>query len=135
MINEKSQLIAKANNSIKAAQILFNEKIYDVSTSRAYYAMFYLAEAFLISEGLSFSKHSAVISKFGERFAKTNRLPSEYHRYLIEAEQSRLRSDYDASFNTTEVEAKENIERAIMFLELAKQCLTEEEIKIVEGGK
>ena len=124
MTDEQKQLIAKANNSIKAAQILFNEEIYDVSTSRAYYAMFYLAEAFLISEGLSFSKHSAVISKFGERFAKTNRLPSEYHRYLIEAQQSRIRADYDAAFNPTEVEAKENIERAIVFLELANQYLT-----------
>ena len=74
MTDEQKQLIAKARNSIKAAQILFNEEIYDVSISRAYYAMFYLAEAFLISEGLSFSKHSAVISKFGERFTKTNRL-------------------------------------------------------------
>ena len=124
MTDEQEQLIAKVRNSIKAAQILFNEEIYDVSTSRAYYAMFYLAEAFLISEGLSFSKHSAVISKFGERFAKTNRLPSEYHRYLIEAEQSRIRADYDAAFNPTKVEAKENIERAIMFLELANQYLT-----------
>ena len=124
MTDEQKQLIAKANNSIKAAQILFNEEIYDVSTSRAYYAMFYLAEVFLISEGLSFSKHSAVISKFGETFAKTNRLPSEYHRYLIEAEQARIRSDYDSAFNSTEVEAKENIERAIMFLELANQYLT-----------
>ncbi len=124
MIDEQEQLIAKAKNSIKAAQILFNEKIYDVSISRAYYAMFYLAEAFLISEGLSFSKHSAVISKFGERFAKTNRVPSEYHRYLIESEQSRIRSDYDAAFNPTKVEAKENVERAIMFLELANQYLT-----------
>jgi uncharacterized protein (UPF0332 family) len=124
MTEEQEQLIAKANNSIKAAQILFHEEIYDVSISRAYYAMFYVAEAFLISEGLSFSKHSAVISKFGEIFAKTNRLPAEYHRYLIEAEQSRLRSDYDASFNPTEVEAKENIERAIMFVELANQYLT-----------
>lgn len=66
MTDEQEQLIAKANNSIKTAQILFNEKIYDVSTSRAYYAMFYLVEALLISEGLSFSKHSAVISKFGQ---------------------------------------------------------------------
>ena len=68
MTEEQKQLIAKANNSIKAAQILFNEEIYDISTSRAYYAMCYLAEAFLISEGLSFSKHSAFISKFGEKW-------------------------------------------------------------------
>jgi uncharacterized protein (UPF0332 family) len=85
--------------------------------------MFYIAEAFLISEGLSFSKHSAVIGEFGEYFARTNRVSPQFHRYLIEAEQSRIRSDYDASFNTSELEATEQIERAKLFLDLANQYL------------
>jgi uncharacterized protein (UPF0332 family) len=33
--------------------------------------MFYVAQAFLAGEGLSFSKHSAVIAAFGQHFAKT----------------------------------------------------------------
>jgi uncharacterized protein (UPF0332 family) len=33
--------------------------------------MFYCAEALLFSIGLSFSKHSAVISFFGKEFVKT----------------------------------------------------------------
>lgn len=123
MSNEQRQLIIKAVNSIKAAQLLFEKKLYDVSISRSYYAMFYIAEAFLIGEDLTFSKHSAVISKFGEVFAKTGRLPSVYHRYLIEAQQSRTRADYDAMFTPTLTEARENLDRAILFLELAKQTL------------
>ncbi|AFY73474.1 hypothetical protein Syn7502_01391 [Synechococcus sp. PCC 7502] len=121
MTTEQQQLLTKAANSIKAAQLLTNEGLNDFAVSRAYYAMFYIAEAFLIGEGLSFSKHSAVISKFGEYFAKTNRVPIEFHRHLIEAEQSRLRADYDASFNTTEIEAIEQIERANLFLTFANQ--------------
>ncbi|MEM8641829.1 MAG: HEPN domain-containing protein [Cyanobacteria bacterium P01_G01_bin.54] len=124
MLDEQKQLVAKANKNIKAAELLFEQEFYDVSISRSYYAMFYITEAFLIGEGLSFSKHSAVISKFGEIFAKTGRLPSEYHRYLIEAEQSRTRADYDALFTPTALEARENLDRAVLFLKLAEQTLT-----------
>jgi uncharacterized protein (UPF0332 family) len=51
--------------------------------------MFYIAEAFLLGEGLTFSSHSAVIAAFGREFAKTKRLPVEYHRYLINAQEKR----------------------------------------------
>jgi uncharacterized protein (UPF0332 family) len=121
MTTEQQQLLTKAANSIKAAQLLTNEGLNDFAVSRAHYAMFYIAEVFLIGEDLSFSKHSAVISKFGEYFAKTNLVPSEFHRHLIEAQQSRLRADYDASFTTTETEATEQIERANLFLTFANQ--------------
>ena len=47
--------------------------------------MFYIAEAFLVGENLSFSKHSAVISKFGELFARTSKIDPKFHRYLINA--------------------------------------------------
>lgn len=35
---------------------------YDFAVSRAYYTMFYVAEALLDQEGLSFSSHAAIIS-------------------------------------------------------------------------
>jgi uncharacterized protein (UPF0332 family) len=41
--------------------------------------MFYVAEAFLEGEGLSFSSHSAVISAFGQYFARTGRIPTDFH--------------------------------------------------------
>ena len=62
----------------------FLRKKSDFAESRAYYAMFYIVEAFLEGEGMSFSKHSAVISAFGREFARTNRVPVEFHRFLID---------------------------------------------------
>jgi uncharacterized protein (UPF0332 family) len=44
--------------------------------------MFYVAQAFLLGDGLAFSKHSAVISAFGQHFTKTGRAPADFHRYL-----------------------------------------------------
>jgi len=120
---EQQQLIEKARDSLKAARLLANEKLYDFAVSRAYYTMFYIAEAFLLGENLSFSKHSAVISKFGEYFARTGRIPLEFHRHLIQAEQSRIKADYDATSKTTETEATEQIARAQEFITLAEHQL------------
>jgi len=58
----------------------------DYAASRAYYAMFYIAEAFLDGEGMSFSSHAAVIGAFGREFARTGRVPAEFHRFLIDAQ-------------------------------------------------
>jgi uncharacterized protein (UPF0332 family) len=116
---EQQQLLQKAEVSIRAARLLFQDGIYDVAVSRAYYAMFYVAEAFLLSADLAFSKHSGVIAKFGELFAKPGKVPREYHRYLIQAEEARTKADYDAASVTSCQEAEQQIKRAELFIELA----------------
>ena len=67
--------------------------------------MFYIAQALLLSKGLSFSSHSAVIAAFGKEFAKTNILNPDFHRYLLEAQDRRNVGDYGmlGSLNTEEV--------------------------------
>jgi uncharacterized protein (UPF0332 family) len=57
--------------------------------------MFYVAQALLLEEKLTYSRHSAVISAFGQRLAKTGGVPAAFHRYLIEAQESRDIADYD----------------------------------------
>lgn len=83
--------------------------------------MFYIAEAFLEGENLAFSKHSAVIAAFGREFARTNRLPVELHRFLIEAQALRNTGDY-GQFNAVTLEqATEQISRAGSFLAIAQR--------------
>jgi uncharacterized protein (UPF0332 family) len=62
MTPAQQALILKAQRSIEAAQGLIQQGFYDFAVSRTYYAMFYVAEALLDREGLSFSSHTAVIS-------------------------------------------------------------------------
>lgn len=66
MTPEQQGLLEKAARSLQAAKLLNQEGLSEFATTRAYYAMFYVAEAFLEGEGLSFSKHSAVIAAFGQ---------------------------------------------------------------------
>lgn len=121
MTPEQQGLLEKASRSLQAAKGLNETGFAEFASSRAYYAMFYIAEAFLEGEGLSFSRHSAVIAAFGQQFARTGRVPVEFHRYLITAEQTRLRADYNIEPNLTQADAAQLIARAEQFLEFAQQ--------------
>jgi uncharacterized protein (UPF0332 family) len=119
MNNEQLLLLEKARESLKAAQILLNNQLPDFATSRAYYTMFYIAEAFLLKNGLTYSSHAAVISGFGREFAKTKRIPVDYHRYLIEAQQKRTEADYNLKPNISFQEAQDIIDKAKNLLDFA----------------
>lgn len=52
MTSDQFILLQKAKDNIRASKLLLEEKLCDVLVSRAYYAMFYIAEAFLLGEVL-----------------------------------------------------------------------------------
>jgi uncharacterized protein (UPF0332 family) len=118
-------LLAKAKDSLRGAEIMVREFLYDIAVSRAYYAMFYCAEALLDADGLVFSSHAAVVSGLGLHFAKTGRVPPELHRYLIQAQASRLLGDYDAESPRSSEEAAKHIARAYEFIQFAERMLGE----------
>lgn len=64
-----------------------------------------------------------MISAFGQLFAKTGRVPKEYHRYLIEAEGIRNVGDYDIHSSLTAEEVDQHMDRARQFLEMAERFL------------
>jgi uncharacterized protein (UPF0332 family) len=124
MIKEQEYLLIKAERSLNAAQEL-NQKDYpEFATSRAYYAMFYVAEALLLEEDLSFSSHSAVISAVGKHLVKSNKIPSQYHRYLIDAQDQRNRGDYDINPNLNKNDADRFISQAEEMLQFAREYLS-----------
>lgn len=94
MSEEPRTHLEKAEESLDVARSLLEDKHPEIAISRAYFAMFYLAEALLLERGLTFSKHSAVIAMFGQELARSGSVPVEFHRYLIDAQQLRLIADY-----------------------------------------
>ena len=64
-------LIEKARRYLRSTELLIQDGDYDSAVSRAYYAMFYAAEAALLKKEMTFSSHKAVISAFGQYFVKT----------------------------------------------------------------
>jgi len=82
---------------------------------------FMLQKHFYRKKVLFFSKHSAVIAAFGQKFAKTKKIPEEFHRYLINAETARTTGNYDVMAVITIDDAKLQIQRGKNFLELAEK--------------
>ena len=116
-------LINKAEESLEAAKELFNKKFFDFSVSRAYYTMFYCAEALLLTKDLSFSKHSAVISFFGKEFIKTGLFPERLNEYINDAFRKRHKGDYWIDTGLTEKDCKIILKRAEEFLKETKKYL------------
>lgn len=91
---ETKLLLEKSHRSLEAATLLFKNKDYDFSASRAYYAMFYIAEGALLEKGLTFSKHAAVISGFYHHFIATKEIDQKFHQNFHRAFEDRHEGDY-----------------------------------------
>ena len=120
---EVQALLEKARASADAAKLLGEKNYWDFAASRAYYAMFYAAEALLLEKGLSFSSHSAVIAAFGKEFAKSGALDPKFHRYLIDGQDLRNAGDYDVGTPVTEAQAKDVMAWANEFIAAAETFL------------
>lgn len=66
MRGESQALLAKARRSIDPAGLMRAAGDYDSAVSRLYYAMFYCAEALLLTKGQTRSSHRGVIGAFGQ---------------------------------------------------------------------
>jgi uncharacterized protein (UPF0332 family) len=116
-------LLEKARRAIHAAETLLQHGDVDFAAGRAYYAMFYIAEAVLSEKGFRSRKHGGVHAQFGEQFIKTGLMDAKFHRFLLDAFDRRLQGDYgfDAVLGAKEV--TEMIEQAGEFLKEAEKFL------------
>ena len=106
MQREIHDLLARAGRNLRVARTLLQGEDHDVAASRAYYAMFYAAEAALLSRGIARSRHSGVISAFNELLVHPGTLPAPLASSLTRAFELRNRADYGSqSFPKEEAQA------------------------------
>ncbi len=117
------KLMEKAARTLNVAERLVKSGDAEFAVGRAYYAMFYAAEAALNEKGLRFRKHGGVHGGFGEHFIKTGLLDPKYHRWLLEGFSKRVTGDYGIETDFTSDDARALIEQARMFLEAVKEIL------------
>ncbi|MDJ1168941.1 HEPN domain-containing protein [Roseofilum sp. BLCC_M154] len=128
MTPEQQKLLEKANRRLQAARELNRKGFPDLAASCTYYAILDIATSFLAGEGLSYSKHSAVIAAFSRIFARTNRIPVDIlHHFpyelvdsrLIDAEIIRLRADYNTELDIPEIDVEQLISQGEEMLNFA----------------
>ena len=115
--------LERARQDIDAAQSNLGQSFYGVAVTRAYYAMFYATSALLLSKNISRSKHSGVISVFGEYFVKSGLIETEYAQMLGNAFNSRLGSDYDVTYSVEQSLAEGILQDAQRFVDRAEAYL------------
>ena len=127
-MREIDSLIKRANRYLKSAEILLAEGDYESSVSRTYYAMFYAAQAALLTKNVSFSSHKGVISEFGKYFINTGVFPKEMGRELNRAFEKRQLGDYEYTFVISKDEAEEMLASGKKFVEEVVQYLKEKDV-------
>ncbi len=125
MKESSKKLLEKASRAIEAATTLLENGLSEFSTGRPYYAMFYTAEALLNEKNLRFSKHGGVNSSFGEHYIKSGLFDAKYHRWLLDAFDRRIESDYGIEVLVIDQDARELIAQAKEFLQVTMSFLNE----------
>lgn len=125
MKTDTRKLLDKAGRALVAAQVLLNHNDTEFAAGRAYYAMFYTAEALLHEKDLRSRKHSGIHSLFGEAFAKTGVIDVKFHRWLLDAFDKRIQADYGFDAVLTAKDAAEMIAQAREFIEAVRRLLQE----------
>jgi uncharacterized protein (UPF0332 family) len=120
-----SLLFQKAGRAIEGARRDLEAGETGFAADRAYYAMFYVAEALLSDRGLEFSSHGAVHGAFGKAFARTGALDPKFHRALLDAFRTRQMTIYDVTVTISPDAAEALIMKAEEFASAARDLLAQ----------
>ena len=106
-----------AREELRSAKLNLENNFYSACASRTYYAVFYAATALLKTKGLSFSKHSAVISAFRQYFVKTGEFSKEMSDFYKIAFDTRQVGDYEKQTRFEPGVLRQNLDCALEFVE------------------
>ena len=101
--------VEKGQASLRAARALLDLDLPDDCVGRAYYAVFHLACAVLLTEGLEARSHAGVEHLFNLHFVRTGRIEPSRAKALARLQQFRLQADYSRAFRFTREGAAEEL--------------------------
>ncbi len=113
---EVKAYLAKAHHALEVAEKLQLGKDFSDAAGKAYYAMFYAAQALLKAHSIEVAKHSAVASMLGHHFAKTGLLDPKFHRMFLNARRVREVADYGLFEETSGAAARITITESHAFI-------------------
>jgi len=123
MKESTQQLLFNAEETLHAADVLLKEDLLRDAVNRAYYSVFYVAEALLNEKELRFKKHGTVHGSFSQHFVKTGIFDSKYHKLLTKSFGQRMLGDYDELTRFAPEEVIAIIGQAGEFIQVAKRYL------------
>jgi uncharacterized protein (UPF0332 family) len=99
--NKKENLreeIDHANESMKAADLLFNNGFIRDAVAKLYYSLLYTVRALLLTKGLEPKSHEGALRLFGLHFAKQGIFEAEDSHVFSRLMKYRQEADYNPSY-------------------------------------
>ncbi|OQX11811.1 MAG: hypothetical protein BWK80_44370 [Desulfobacteraceae bacterium IS3] len=93
----KNEFILKAKENLKAAELLFENGLYNASANRSYYAALHAAVAALTTIGIKYEpiSHKTTQANFSAELIQRRKVyPSRLKSYLTELQDTRNDADY-----------------------------------------
>lgn len=124
MTPEQQNWMLRAQENLAATRLLLHKNCYDAAVSCAYYAVFYVAKAIVLTDNIVSNRSRRIIAAFGQYFAKTGRIPAEFQQLLVTAHQQRILSDYDMDVMMTVADAEAQLDRTEKFIQMGERFFT-----------
>ncbi len=93
--------IDRAKETIEEVRIQIENRFWNTTVNRMYYACFYPVGALLAKNKTDVSSHSGVRRKFGENFVKTGRFDRDLAKHFTELFEKRNKGDYNDFYEET----------------------------------
>ena len=84
----------RSHESLKAAELMLENKLYIPAMNRIYYSMFYAVHALLILNESAFSKHGQVKGFFNREYIKSGIFPKAFGKLFNTVFEYRQKFDY-----------------------------------------
>ena len=106
MIDQKIEIVKyrifRAKETLDDAKILVQNKKWNSSINRLYYAAYYAVTALLLNADINPLSHNGVKAKFSENFILTQKIPKELGKIYSQLFTWRQKGDYDDLFDFDE---------------------------------
>ena len=113
---EPDSLFDKAQQFLRSAAVLFELEDFDSCASRAYFAMFFSAQALLTADGQRHAGRRSARTAFVERYVEGGELPKRAGEAFAEAQQLQEIADFGGKLAVSEQQAERVLQEAEAFV-------------------
>ena len=126
-MREEEKLLEKAEATLEDAEKAFEgDMMVSTVQNRIYYALFYAAQAALVSREIDTGTHQGVKIKLGEDLIKNGLLDEEWGRFFSQQQTYREEADYQIDVDIEKDDLEEYLKKAREFVQEMKNVVASE---------